>query len=263
MAKAKGILACDVGNSRIAMACVACDEASDVRRLAGDDAAALADALAEVWEATPEPKRIAASSVSPAGLERLEAAAERLGQKVLVVGRELDLPIETALDDPAAVGTDRLCAAAMAYHRTDQACVVADFGTAITIDCVNAEGVFLGGAILPGLTTGAEALARQGAQLPKVQLVAPDWVFGRDTRQAIVGGLVFGARGALRTIAEAYATELGVWPVLILTGGDAELIGAGCDDVHAIVPDLALTGVALAHRLHGGAPSPGDEQAGP
>jgi pantothenate kinase type III len=83
-----------------------------------------------------------------------------------------------------------------------------------------------------------------------VELVKPDWVFGQDTRQAIVGGLVFAARGALRELVEAYATALGHWPLVIITGGDAQLI---CPDVvqsqlvQAIVPDLVIRGVAAAY----------------
>jgi len=136
----------------------------------------------------------------------------------------------------------------MAYFRLQSACVVADFGTAITIDCVSDNGIFLGGAILPGLHVGAEALARRTALLPEVRLARPEWVFGKDTRQAIVGGLVYGARGALRELTEAYATELGRWPPVIATGGDAELVAGGYDIVQAIVPDLCLLGVALAYQ---------------
>ena len=247
-AMAKGILACDVGNSRIALGCVVDEQASPVRRVASDDAAAVAQALAEVWRETAEPRRVVACSVNPAGLELLKSAAAKIDQDVLLVGSDLPLPMETAVDHPERIGTDRLCAAAMAYHRLKQAVVVADFGTAITIDCVSPEGVFLGGAVLPGLGPGAELLAGRTAFLPKIELTRPDWVFGRDTREAIVGGLVYGARGALRELAEAYATELRQWPLLILTGGDAELVGEGCDFVHAIVPDLCLAGVALVYR---------------
>jgi len=137
----------------------------------------------------------------------------------------------------------------MAHFRLETACVVADFGTAITIDCVNDEGVFLGGAILPGLSMGAAALAAGTERLPEVAPAAPDWVFGRDTREAIVGGLVYGARGALRELAEAYATALGRWPPVIATGGDAELVCKGSEIVQAIVPDLCLMGVALAVQM--------------
>jgi type III pantothenate kinase len=249
MSEPKSILACDVGNTRIALGRVLEEEVCASRRVPGNDAGAVASAMAELLAECPAPCALAACSANAAHLAVLEQAAGSLGRKVLLVGRELDLPIATDLPEPGRIGADRLCAAAMAYHRVRQACVVADFGTAITIDCVSQEGAFLGGAILPGLGMGAEALARGTAVLPKVALAKPDWVFGKDTRQAIVGGLVFGARGALRQLTEQYATHLGHWPLLILTGGDAELIGGGNELVHAIVPELVLMGVALAYRL--------------
>lgn len=248
MEELRSILACDAGNTRIALGCVTDEQVSLARRLPATDGEGLAEAMSGIWADCPAPRAMAACSVNPASLATLESAAAALGQKVLVVGRDLPLPIATDLPQPQRVGADRLCAAAMAYHRLGQACVVADFGTAITVDCVNDQGVFLGGAILPGLALGADALARGTAALPRVAPERPDWVIGKDTRQAIVGGLVFGARGALRELTEAYATFLGHWPLLILTGGDAELVGGGNDMVQAIVPDLVLMGVALACR---------------
>lgn len=245
----KAILSCEVGNSRIAMACVIGDEASDFQRVPADDAAGLRSALAKLWADMPEPKVIAACSTNPAHLAALESATEALGQKVLVVGRDLPLPIETDLDEPERIGIDRLCSAAIAYFRVGHACVVASFGTAITIDCVRDDGVFLGGAILPGLRIGAEALARSTAALPMVELTRPDWVYGKNTREAIIGGLVYGARGAMRELTEAYATHLGQWPPLLVTGGDGELVGQDYDIVQAVVPELCLMGVALAYRL--------------
>ena len=245
MVKPESILACDVGNSRIAMGCVIDEEITHVRRVSVGE---VGDTLADLWRQCPAPSRIAASSVQPEYLAALESAARRLEQKVLVVGRDLPLPIETHLPEPERIGTDRLCSAAMAYHRLGGPCVVADFGTAITIDCVNSEGIFLGGAILPGLRLSADALARGTSALPAVKPVKPDWIFGSDTRQAIIGGIVFGARGALRELVESYAVELGVWPEVVLTGGDAELVGSDCDVVGAIVPDLCLLGVGLSAR---------------
>ena len=248
MSNDEPVLACDVGNSRIALGCVKDERVWAARRLEAPDAPQLREALADLLASEPTPRRIVASSVAPRHLEMLESAAAGLDQHVLLVGRDVPPPLPTDLPHPERIGTDRLCAAAMAHHRLAAACVVADLGTAITVDCVNDEGVFLGGAILPGLRTSARALARETAFLPEVRPVRPDWVFGKDTRQAIAGGLVFGTRGALRELTEAYATELGKWPPLILTGGDAELVGGGWELVHAIVPDLTLMGIALAYH---------------
>lgn len=245
------VLACDVGNSSIHFASITGDEAGDVHVSRIGELADLGPQLAQIWEQIPAPRKLVAASVNPTGLKALEAAAqEALGQAVLVIGRDLPLPIDTDLPHPEAVGVDRLCAAVAAFDRLGVACVVADFGTAITVDCVNDEGVFLGGAIMPGLALGAAALHGNTAQLPQVQLVEPDWVYGKNTEQAIVGGLIFGARGALRELVEAYATELGHWPPVIVTGGDARLIAGDPNEsalVQAIVPDLVLRGVAAAY----------------
>lgn len=249
--KIPSVLAVDVGNSAIHFAHVQGDAVTPVQTRRIGDLAGLGAALMELWKQVPAPRKIVAASVNPTGLKALEAAAaENLSDAVLVIGRDLPLPIDTKLEHPEQVGVDRLCAAAAAFDRLGVACVVGDFGTAITIDCVSDEGVFLGGAILPGLGLGAASLKSGTAQLPQVELVQPDWVYGQDTRQAIVGGLVFGARGALRELVESYATQLGSWPLVILTGGDAELI---CPDpnesglVQAIVPDLVIRGVAAAY----------------
>jgi len=245
------VLACDVGNTAIHFAQVCGEEVSSAQTFRLGELSGLGESLSRLWSAMPEPKKIAASSVNPSGLKALEAAvAKAVNQHVLVVGRELPLPIETDLPDPSSTGADRLCAAAAAFDHLGVACVVADFGTAVTIDCVNDDGVFVGGAILPGLEMGAKSLAAHTAQLPKVELTEPTWVFGKDTRQAIVGGLVISAKAALREFVEAYATELGHWPVVIVTGGDARLV---CGDpnqsglVQCRVDDLAVRGVAIAY----------------
>jgi type III pantothenate kinase len=247
------VLACDCGNTRIRLAHIQGEAVESVRSFQLGELADLGEAIAGLWNAMPTPKRIVATSVNPSALRALEAAAlETTDQEVLVVGRELPLPIDTDVEDAAGVGTDRLCAASAAFDRLGTACVIADFGTAITIDCVNDEGVFQGGVILPGLRMGASALAGATAQLPEVDIAgaeAPDYVYGKTTEQAILGGLVFGARGALRERVEAYATQLGTWPLVILTGGDAKLVSphTGQDDfVQAVVEDLTLRGVAMA-----------------
>jgi type III pantothenate kinase len=96
----------------------------------------------------------------------------------------------------------------------------------------------------------AEALNEHTAALPRVVPGEPEGVFGKDTEQALRMGLVGGARGALRGLVESYATELGHWPVVILTGGDAELVGGPLVEaglVQAVVEDLTLRGVAMAY----------------
>jgi type III pantothenate kinase len=245
------VLACDVGNSRLRLAHVEGDTVTEPKSHRIGDLADLGRELALLWETMPDPKRVVAASVNPSGLRALEAAAhEAIDQDTLVVGKDIPLPLETTLDEPEKIGVDRLCAAVAAFDRLGVPCIVADFGSAITIDAVDAEGRFLGGAILPGLQMSARSLHENTAQLPHVELVAPNWTFGQNTQEAIIGGLVYGAQGALRRLAEAYATQMGAWPLIIATGGDAELVCGNVQEgdlIQAIVPDLSLRGVAMAY----------------
>jgi type III pantothenate kinase len=245
------VLACDCGNTHVRFAHVHGEEIGETRTFRQGELDSLPAAVAELWEQVPQPRKIVAASVNPAALKALEAAVHQATQQhVLAIGRDLPLPMETRVSKPEQVGSDRYCAAVAAFDRLGTACVVADFGSAVTIDCVDGEGVFLGGAILPGLRMGARALAEETAQLPRVEPMQPDWVFGADTQQAIAGGLVFGLRGAMRELVEAYATQLGTWPTVIATGGDAELLYPHPGEeglIQAVVDDLTLRGVAIAY----------------
>jgi type III pantothenate kinase len=206
--------------------------------------------LVEVIEQA-ECSRAVVLSVVPAALK---AVREYLGRHsdipVVVVREEIPLPMPMNVEAPEQVGADRLCAAAAGYERAKQACVVVDFGTAITINAVSDDGVFLGGAILPGVGLGARALADFTAALPRIEVEEPGTALGVTTEKAMQSGLVFGARGAVREVVEQIATQFGKWPYCVFTGGDAALIGARCDFVDAVVPDLGLLGLELADRLH-------------
>ena len=112
------------------------------------------------------------------------------------------------------------------------------------------DGVFLGGAILPGLNMQARGLHEGTALLPQVMVQSTGQVYGTNTEQAICNGVIYGAVGALREIAERYATDLGRWPQLVITGGNAELIKEQCELIDNVVPDLCVQGIALAYRRH-------------
>ncbi|MFP3938049.1 MAG: type III pantothenate kinase [Phycisphaerae bacterium] len=245
------VLACDVGNSAVRIAVVAGEEVTGLQSFRVGELGGLPGAMRELWSQMPPPRRIVAGSVNPSALKAVEAAAvEAMEQKVLVIGRDIPVPIETDVDSPESVGTDRLCSAVAAFDRLGKACVVADFGTAVTIDCVNDEGVFLGGAILPGLRMQSDALHERTAALPRVPPAEASDVFGKDTTNAMLNGMLASVRGALQSLVESYATSLGHWPLVIATGGDADLVAGGMLKtglVQAIVPDLTLRGVAMAY----------------
>jgi type III pantothenate kinase len=92
------------------------------------------------------------------------------------------------------------------------------------------------------------------ALLPRVCPAAPNSPFGKNTHDAIINGVTLGTIGALREIVERFAAELHQWPELVITGGNAPMVGELAEFVDAVVPDLCLMGIALAYRQAAGQP---------
>jgi type III pantothenate kinase len=252
---ADALLVLDVGNTRIGMAVADDDGLHHVRRVPVAESGTWAPALEELWNQTRGAARraVVVGSVNPPAAAQVSRLIESIcGVEPLFVRDDLPLPLPMDVDNAEEVGVDRACSAAAAYEVLQSACTVASFGTATTIDCVSPDGHFLGGAILPGLELCFAALHNGTQQLPHVHAEQPNGPFGRNTHDAIVNGVMYGAIGALREIVERYATELHEWPQLVITGGDAAALKPLTDFVDSLVPDLCLMGIALAYRKAAG-----------
>ena len=248
------LLVLNLGNSRLAIGVFAAGKLESVTRIPLENRADWQGKIAAAWAkiADEENAAVAGASVNPTMLEAVEHAAElATGTTVQWVGKQIDLPIEVMTTSPKETGVDRILNIAAAYEQMGKACVVADAGSALTVDCCDDTGNFLGGAIAPGAGMMLAALHEHTARLPLITLEAPEAPgIGRDTKAAILQGVYTGMRGMVKELIESYATELGTWPDLIATGGDAETLFAGWELVHAVAPDLTLYGIALAYTNH-------------
>jgi type III pantothenate kinase len=246
------LLVINVGNTRLAMGVFHGGELRGVERIANESRAEWQEAIKRGWSLLGgRDAAIAASCVNPLMLEAVEHAVDQAtGQSVQWIGKEIELPISVLTDDPQKTGTDRVLNIAAAYEQMGKACVVVDAGTAITIDCCNDNGDFLGGAIAPGSRLWLESLHDKTAALPAVELARPVGAFGKSTELAMLQGVYHGVRGMVKEIVEIYATDLGNWPDIIATGGDAQTLFDGWELIHAIAPDLTLYGIALAYTNH-------------
>lgn len=173
--------------------------------------------------------------------------------QLLQVGEDLGIPLKHTLEDEAIrlTGQDRLLNAVAAHSIARQACVVVDAGTAITVDFVDGEGVFHGGAIAPGVRMSLAVLHDRTAALPEVSFAAPeaDIPFARNTAEAMLHGVYYGARGLVRQLVERYAEAYEAYPVIIATGGDAKTLFESDPLIERIVPDLTLQGIAKAYAV--------------
>lgn len=243
----------DIGNTTIAMGAWIKDQVISPINIPTHDPPAFTDALGAQIKSLPDESSAAVivGSVVPDVLERVRVYVLASTEKdALVVGQTIPLPLDVDVLDSTAVGVDRVCQAAAAYEKIQTGCTVISFGTAVTVDLVNDEGVFLGGAILPGLNMQLQALHHYTAALPEAPLSIPDRPYGRDTIEAIQTGVCRGTIGGIRSLVEGFASHLNRWPQVVATGGDLELMKPYCDFVDTFVLDLALRGVGLAYSKY-------------
>lgn len=243
------LLAIDVGNSRTRFGLFKGKDLNEPRSMENADIDALAIAAKEACQAAPG-VILAIASVNDKVADALDAKLSKMvGEHVYRFGRDLDIPIVNTLEDDSTVGQDRLLCALGASIRAEQACVVIDAGTAITVDFVDGEGVFQGGVIAPGVRMMIRAMHEQTAALPSVELKVPGkdrGPFGKHTKEAMTLGVINAARGLVRETVERFAEAYEAYPQIIATGGDAALLFEDSDLVENIVPDLQLVGIAEA-----------------
>src|SRR5579884_2811316 len=165
------------------------------------------------------------SSTVPQLQEQWMLMSERyLRGPMLVVGPTIKTGMPIRIDNPHEVGADRLVNAVAAYARVGDACIVVDFGTAITYDAVSASGEYLGGIITPGAEISMDALYERAAKLPKVEMAEPRALIGKSTVEAIRSGIAYGFAGQVEGIVGRLRGELGEDTTVIATGGLARVV---------------------------------------
>ena len=280
------MLLISVGNTRTRFAAAGNGDIEPSRVLVNSDPAALTAALVDAARGAPGEARaglpVLIASVNRPVADRVRQGLESAGVRVYQCGRDVPIPIQTSLPDPSTIGQDRLLDALGAFWRSKQACIVIDAGTAVTVDFVDGQGVFHGGAIAPGVAMMLAALHEKTSGLPLVTLspelipgrgVRPDAhaahvaarageasggfdhpgpehpgdpPFGKSTQQAIALGVSASVQGLVRLLIDRYAEFYGAYPRVVATGGDAPLLFQSDPLVEAIVPDLTLVGMLAA-----------------
>lgn len=214
-----------------------------------DPRQAVSDLVAALAERNPgRPRLVALSSVVPAVTPAWRAALSAICGDVRQAGVELPLPLRVDYATPATLGVDRVLSAAGAARLHGAPVLVAGCGTATTLDVVDRDGVFRGGAILCGLALQRDALASGTAQLPAVPLDPPARAVGRSTVECLQSGLVYGHAAAVAGLAARMRAELDLPEApLIGTGGLAPVLASAAPELFtAVWPELVLGGLTLA-----------------
>jgi type III pantothenate kinase len=235
----------DVGNTRVKWGRCSAAAVAEACSLPPDDPAAWREQAAR-W-GLPGRARWAVAGVHPARRDRLAGWLREAGAHVEVIDDPGRLPLRVLLPRPDHVGVDRLLDAVAANSRrpAGRPAVVVDAGSAITVDWLDEEGAFRGGAILPGLRLMAEALHQYTALLPLVDVPRrPPTVPGTSTPAAVEAGIYWAAAGGAAALARAYRTFAGPEPVVFLTGGDGPALAPALGVEPW--PEMTLEGLRLA-----------------
>ncbi|WP_192894816.1 type III pantothenate kinase [Neobacillus notoginsengisoli] len=189
------------------------------------------------------------SSVVPPIMFSLEKMCEKyFGVKPLIVGPGIKTGLDIKYENPREVGADRIVNAVAAIHEYGSPLVIVDFGTATTYCYVNDQKQYMGGAIAPGVGISTEALYSRAAKLPRIEIVRPEGVIGKNTVAAMQAGIVYGYVGMVEGIVKRMLTIGQKTPTVIATGGLSSLIAEESKIIDIVDPFLTLKGLRLIYR---------------
>jgi type III pantothenate kinase len=197
------------------------NSAQAVRRLSDE---AHTDSV-HAGNASPMPDDGIISCVVPNLTAEYAAALEKeFGRFPIIVGPGIKTGIKMHYNNPAEVGPDRIAGMVAAAKSYALPLAVVDLGTATNIMVLDAQGVFIGGLIAPGLELSARALSQAAACLPVIEIKAPEQVIGKNTRDAMRSGFILGETARIEGLIDMIWNELGEEGEIIVTGTDASKI---------------------------------------
>lgn len=183
--------------------------------------------------------------------QKLEHLDEWLQQNQLpllerAVASRFAAGVSSGYEQPQRLGADRWLAVCAGWHKTGRSTVVVDAGSAMTIDFIDASGGHCGGYIVPGITM------QQRSLLANTQQVRFDTDFSRAglvpgvaTVNAVNNGIARMLTAMIEYSTASFSRLSGESPELLLTGGDAPLVGPLLDVPYLLEPDLVLDGINL------------------
>jgi type III pantothenate kinase len=238
----------DIGNTRIKWGRCARGAVAAVVSLPADDPNGWQTKF-DAWGLGPG-SAWAIASVHPKRRDALVSWLEERAARVWVASAARQLPLEVRVSHADWVGIDRLLnavAARNSWERKRLPAVIADAGSAVTVDWVDAGGVFRGGSIFPGLRLMAQALHEHTALLPLVQVTTPrPYVPGLSTPQAMEAGIYYATAGGINTLIELFRAGSTAETHVYLTGGDAPLLAHAVDSRAEVWPEMTLEGLRLS-----------------
>lgn len=169
--------------------------------------------------------------------------------KPMIVGVGTKTGIKIITGNPKEIGADRIVDAVGGYDLYGGPIIVIDFGTATTYDLVLEDGSFAAGITCPGIRISANALWRDTAKLPEIEIEKPKSILAKDTITSMQAGLIYGCIGQTEYIIQKIKEESGIPDLkVVASGGLGKIIADSTDSIQIYDPDLTLNGLRLIYN---------------
>ncbi len=166
----------------------------------------------------------------------------------LVVEPGIKTGMPVLYENAQEVGADRIVNAVAGYEKFKKSLIIVDFGTATTFDYITARGEYAGGAISPGMMISLEALFEKASKLPRIELVRPRTLVGKNTVHAMQAGIIYGYASLVDGIVKKMKDEVRADPYVIATGGLSGLIFKQSETIDEVDEFLTLRGLKLLYE---------------
>ena len=250
------ILAVDIGNTNVVLGCMEDDNILFLERMATDRRATDMEYLVRIRSVLKyrgiDPAALEGAiicSVVPIVTMNIRPAVEQLiGKNAVVVGPGLKTGLKINIDNPGALGADRVADAVAAVNHYPVPLITIDMGTATTVGVVDEAKTFIGGMIVPGVMVSLNALAGGTAQLPHISLDPPKHAIGRNTVECMQNGIIYHNAAGVDGMIERIEAQMGQKCTVVITGGLSTVIAPHCKHEMIHDPELLLKGLMILYR---------------
>ena len=250
------ILAVDIGNTNIVLGAIEGEKILFLERMATDRSATEMEYLVRIRSVllfrnirAEELEGAIICSVVPIVTMHVRPAVEQLtGKRAVVVGPGIKTGLRISIDNPGALGADRVADAVAAVNHYPVPLITIDMGTATTVGVVDETKTFIGGMIVPGVMVSLNALAGGTAQLPHISLDPPKEAIGRNTVDCMRNGIIYHNAAGVDGMIERIEQQLGKKCTVVMTGGLSAVIAPHCKHELIVDPELLLKGLMILYR---------------
>ena len=194
-------------------------------------------------------KKILFSSVVPKAYQKINRFLKKRKYKIYEI-KSLPLKelIKIKVNKYSQLGSDRIANAIGAYYLYKKDCIIVDFGTATTFDIVRDHGAYEGGVIAPGVKLSILNLKKSTATLPLFSLKSNSKTFGKNTKDALNAGFLWGYQGLINNIIKKIKSSFNCSFKIILTGGYSKTFSKFINNNSTIEPNITIKGIMHIYK---------------